>query len=95
MTVRRVADAQLVRLRNGSPFPLSEIWPYQPHFELLYPGFMESGRDMNIIAAIVLPLDDRSLVKELRAQENALLFNKDVERLRTQRLVLDIQSQRE
>jgi len=36
---------------------------------------------MCIIAAIVLPLDDESLVKKLRGQENPLIFNKD-ERVR-------------
>jgi hypothetical protein len=38
--------------------------------------FGKGDRDMNIIAAMLLPLDDESLVKELRGQENALIFTK-------------------
>jgi hypothetical protein len=31
---------------------------------------------MNIVTAIVLPLDDESLIKKLRRQKNALIFTK-------------------
>jgi len=56
---------------------------------------MQSGRDMNIVAAIVLPLDDESLVEKLRREENASIFT-EAERIRLwngyvpKRLVLDI-----
>jgi hypothetical protein len=50
--------------------------PHRGHFELLRYGFAESGRDMNIIAAIVLPLDDESLERKLQGQDNALIFTK-------------------
>jgi hypothetical protein len=56
--------------------------PHRGHFELLCHGF-KSGHDMNIIAAIILPLDDKVLVKKLnsRDQENLLIFKKN-ERVR-------------
>ncbi|KAN0089981.1 hypothetical protein V8E51_018560 [Hyaloscypha variabilis] len=55
--------------------------PHRGHFELLCHGKGKCGRDMCIIAAIVLPLDDESLVWKLRDQENPLIFHKD-ERVR-------------
>jgi hypothetical protein len=51
--------------------------PHRGHFKLLCHGFRQSGRNICIITAIVLPLDNESLVKKLRGQENPLIFNKD------------------
>jgi hypothetical protein len=62
-------------------YPRSFNPPHRGHFKLLRHGFEEAGRDINTIAAIVLPLDDESLVKKLRGQENALIFTK-TERIR-------------
>jgi hypothetical protein len=58
--------------------------PHRGHFELLYHGFMESVCDMNIMVAIVLLLDDESLVRKLRGQESALILNKHGEFARSE-----------
>jgi hypothetical protein len=57
-------------------YPGSFNPPYREHFELFRHRFGKAGRDMNTIAAIVLPLDNKSLVKKLRGQENTLIFTK-------------------
>lgn len=69
------------RINRILVYPGSFNPPHRGHFELLRHGFGEAGRDMNTIAATVLPLDDESLVKKLRGQENALIFTK-AERIR-------------
>jgi hypothetical protein len=40
--------------------------PHRDHFEILRHGFGKRDRDICIIAAIVLPLDDESLAKKPR-----------------------------
>lgn len=55
--------------------------PHLGHLELLRHGFMESGRDLNIVAAIVLPLDDESLRGKFSKQGGTLILPKD-ERVR-------------
>ena len=57
-------------------YPGSFNPPYLGHQELLRHGFSRSGSDLNIIAAIVLPLDDASLIPKLRAQKGAQIFTK-------------------
>lgn len=69
------------RINRILVYPGSFNPPYRRHFGLLCHGFLEGSRDMNMVAAIVLPLDDESLVKKLRGQENALIFTK-AERIR-------------
>jgi hypothetical protein len=62
-------------------YPGSFNPPYYRHFKLLRHRFGEAGRDMNTIIAIVLLLNNESLVKKLRGQENVLIFTK-AERIR-------------
>lgn len=40
--------------------------PHCEHFELFHHEFMQSDHDMNIVAVIILLLNDKSLVKKLR-----------------------------
>ncbi len=69
------------RMNRILVYPGSFNPPHRGHFELLRHGFGQSGRDMNIIAAIVLPLDDDSLMRKLGGQKDPLIFNK-AERVR-------------
>jgi len=69
------------RINSILVYPGSFNPPHRGHFELLRHGFMKSGRDMNIIAAVVLPLDDESLVKKLIGHKSPLIFTK-AERIR-------------
>lgn len=55
-------------------YPGSFNPPHLGHFELLRHGFWRSGRDMNLVAAIVVPLDDNSLRFKFRRTEDATLF---------------------
>lgn len=55
--------------------------PHLGHLELLRHGFTYSGRDYNIVAAIVVFLDDKSLIKNFASKKNPVLFTK-TERVR-------------
>ncbi len=53
------------RLNSILVYPGSINPPHRGHLELLQYGFGRSGRDFNLIAAIILPLDDVSLARKL------------------------------
>jgi hypothetical protein len=57
-------------------YPGSFNPPHLRHQELLCHGFSRSRSDLNIIAAIVLPLDDASLISKFKAQKGAQIFTK-------------------
>lgn len=57
-------------------YPGSFNPPHLAHVEILRNGFTKSGRDMNIIAAIILPLDDEYCKRKLGGQKRPLIFTK-------------------
>ena len=62
-------------------YPGSFNPPHRGHLELLHHGFTKSGRDFNIVAAMVLCLDDEALIKKLAGRKDAVIFTK-AERVR-------------
>lgn len=50
--------------------------PHIGHLALLRHVFEHSGRDMNIIAAVIFPLDDESLVGKLGPQNDDIILTK-------------------
>ncbi|KAI9668926.1 MAG: hypothetical protein M1829_005238 [Trizodia sp. TS-e1964] len=73
-------------LRSDRPnkillYPDSFNPPHLGHFELLRHGFFKSGADMNLIAAIVLPLNDSSLERKVNNDDDPLIFTQE-ERIR-------------
>ena len=50
--------------------------PHNGHSALLHQALTKSGRDANIIAAIILPIDDERLKSKLGEQQGTLLLTK-------------------
>ena len=57
-------------------YPGSFNPPHNGHVALLRQALHNSGSDLNIIAAIILPLDDDSLEKKFAAQPGTLILTK-------------------
>lgn len=57
-------------------YPGSFNPPHLGHQELLRHAFSRSGSDLNIIAAIVLPLDDTALAWKFKGQTGVQIFTK-------------------
>lgn len=64
------------RINHILVFPGSFNPPHLAHLELLRYGLTKSGCDLNIVAAIILFLDDKSLVENFAAKKNSVLFIK-------------------
>jgi hypothetical protein len=62
-------------------YPGSFNPPHRGHFELLSHGFWKSGQDMNIVAAMIIPLDDEKLTEKLKEEKNSMIFTRS-ERIR-------------
>ncbi|KAL8988115.1 MAG: hypothetical protein Q9169_008610 [Polycauliona sp. 2 TL-2023] len=62
-------------------YPGSFNPPHHGHLELLQHAFGDCGSDLNVIAAIIVPLNDNSLERKTRNERNAKVFTK-AERVR-------------
>ena len=62
--------------------------PHLGHYELLRKAFWGSGRDMNLVAAIVVPLDDALLRAKLRGRDKSRGRDKEIVFTKSERVRL-------